>query len=245
MSNPDRSATANVETLFEGRVVVIDDAVSPPVHEALWKFFVGQKFYSCHEPHFAPTYRLTDGQSWASNTSTIRIFKTPRSGAPTSVGAPSNPIGQMLSAMLSTPEVQALLLQSQAWSDLALNCTIFPPGAGLSWHADGGHSAAFAYYVHPRWNEAWGGELLLDRARPDPETETGGASSRKPSHRDLYQDISRAYEETMGLGHYVTARPNRLVVLQAGVRHAIKKVDLAAGEAYRAAISGFFTIAGQ
>jgi hypothetical protein len=39
---------------------------------------------------------------------------------------------------------------------------------------------------------------------------------------------------------FLSPRPNRLVLLRGGVRHCIKKVESAAGNAFRASVSGFF-----
>jgi hypothetical protein len=41
-------------------------------------------------------------------------------------------------------------------------------------------------------------------------------------------------------GVFIYPRPNRLVLLRGGILHCVKKVERAAGEAFRASVSGFF-----
>jgi hypothetical protein len=41
-------------------------------------------------------------------------------------------------------------------------------------------------------------------------------------------------------GRLIAPSPNRLVLLRGGTRHCIRPVERAAGEAYRASVSGFF-----
>jgi Rps23 Pro-64 3,4-dihydroxylase Tpa1-like proline 4-hydroxylase len=78
--------------------------------------------------------------------------------------------------------------------------------------------------VHPVWCTSWGGELLV--ATDD--------------------DSSTGIEATCRTGHaFICPQPNRLVLLRGGTRHCIKKVESAAGQAYRASVSGFFFNAGN
>jgi Rps23 Pro-64 3,4-dihydroxylase Tpa1-like proline 4-hydroxylase len=109
------------------------------------------------------------------------------------------------------------------WTDFTLSPWTYRPGHGLEWHSDRGYLAGYIYYAHPDWHSSWGGELLV---APD-----AAATS-----------IPESVCEAGGV--FIYPRPNRLVLLRGGVLHCIKKVEGAAGKAFRASISGFFLDAG-
>lgn len=227
-----------------GRVALVDGLLDRETHEAIWEFFTGQTFYTNPEGKFSPVYRLTDGQSLVSTSTVLRIHAQRSNNLPGAIGSSSNPLSRLFREMLSVPEVQFVLSACEPWNVLTFNSTIFPPGTGLGWHADGGHSAAFIYYAHPQWRDSWGGELLLDgstasndlvEANFDPVPRPGS------SHQDLYRNVSGAFVASGGYGTFIEPKPNRLVVLASGVRHTVKKVEMTAGEAFRAAVSGFFS----
>lgn len=234
-------ASQTSRSLFEGRVVLVDNLLSEGLVAELWKFFLGRKFRSVHSEGYTAVYRLTDGEGLASDSHHLRMHATPTVGVPDKVGSSGNPLSVLFQEMLSLADVRLLLGGAEPWSDLGFACQIYRQGSGLNWHADGRHAAAFIYYVHPQWEDTWGGELLLETEAEISVTETGNRPRARPHHRDLYASISQACTPSTGFGYYVAPVPNRLVVLQAGVRHCIKKVDSAAGEAFRSTISGFFT----
>jgi hypothetical protein len=96
------------------------------------------------------------------------------------------------------------------WTGFSMSAWIYRPGMGLEWHGDTGWLAGYIYYVHPVWHASWGGELLV------------------------------ATDDDASTGTFINPQPNRLVVLRGGTRHCIKKVESAAGQAFRASVSGFF-----
>lgn len=101
---------------------------------------------------------------------------------------------------------------------------LYPSGAKLSWHNDHGYKGAVIFYCHKEWKSSWGGELMI---------------AHVPS------DLSYPCEEDMvnhfGVGHYISCKPNRLVITKAGVWHSINRVDSNAGENVRSSIIGFFS----
>jgi Rps23 Pro-64 3,4-dihydroxylase Tpa1-like proline 4-hydroxylase len=103
----------------------------------------------------------------------------------------------------------------EPWTGFSMSAWIYRPGMGLEWHSDTGWLAGYIYYVHPVWHGSWGGELLV------------------------------AGDEDASSGTFINPKPNRLVVLRGGTRHCIKKVESAAGQAFRASVAGFFFNAAQ
>ncbi|QUL38784.1 2OG-Fe(II) oxygenase [Erythrobacter sp. JK5] len=222
----------------ENAIVVSDGLLSEAEHEALWQFFLAQSFSRVHEQGLSRVYRLTDGESWTSESHFLQVHDDPSAAVPSVGTGAANPIMRLFQAMFATKGFAAFAAGFEPWTHIAFNCSLYPPGCGLGWHADQGHSGAFIYYVHPEWHDSWGGELLIEDPRsPDSGTE-GVAPSR---HREFYGSISQALDGGPGDGRFLAPVPNRLVAFRSGIRHMVKKVDSAAGEAFRAAISGFFT----
>ncbi|MER7908955.1 hypothetical protein [Streptomyces sp. NPDC096068] len=127
-------------------------------------------------------------------------------------------------------------------------------GAGLNWHNDAETLlGAYVFYGHPRWGSSWGGELLVLA-----ETETGteseadgrngiGRSDGRPRevNGDLGPDFmldarAEQYRNDIGHGTFVSARPNRLVLLTSHVHHRVAPVTPSAGDQPRTAVVGFF-----
>jgi hypothetical protein len=222
-----------------GAVITADNLLAPHEHEALWQFFLSQDFKRVHDSKLTRVYRLADGESWVSGSHLLRIHEQPSTKLPPAANTSSNPLMRLFQAMFALDGFDRFTAGFAPWSHIGFSCSLYPPGCGLGWHADQGHSAAFIYYVHPEWRDGWGGELLLEDA-------SVGRSENKPvpgsRHREFYGSVSQALQPGTGAGRYLAPLPNRLVVFRSGVRHTVKKVDPAAGDAFRAAISGFFTI---
>lgn len=223
---------------FDNAAMVADDLLDRNEHDALWQFFLAQQFKRVHEGGLTRVYRLTDGESWVSDSHFLQIHDAPAQWVPEAGRGSSNPLMRLFQSMFALKQFGDLAATIDKWSHIAFSCSLYPPGCGLGWHADKGHSAAFIYYVHPEWHDDWGGELLLERPCD------GGAvdGSQGARHREFYGAISQANAVGQGDGRFLAPLPNRLVVFRSGVRHMVKKVDPAAGGAFRAAISGFFTV---
>jgi 2OG-Fe(II) oxygenase superfamily len=120
--------------------------------------------------------------------------------------------------------------RGESWRFFTCTPYIYPLGSGLSWHDDAqGRSASYVLYLHPEWHANWGGELLIEPptpSHPAAEPVDAAATGRRRSGH--------------GVGHFVAARPNRLVLIQAGVPHTVKKVDPSAGDHARMSVAGFF-----
>jgi hypothetical protein len=222
-------------------VFVADDLLLPADHASLWNFFVSQGFRRVHDGGLTRVYRLTDGESWISAGHHLRIHAEPSSDIPPCSDTSDNPLMRLFQAMFADERFVRLASSFAPWSHLSFNCSLYPAGCGLGWHADKGHSAAFIYYVHPHWGDSWGGELLIE-APARPRSTDADPRRSGPSHSDFYAPISMGLDSHKADGYYLAPVPNRLVVFRSGVRHMVKRVEPAVGEAFRAAISGFFTI---
>lgn len=97
------------------------------------------------------------------------------------------------------------------WAGIVASLFRFKAGERLLWHTDDrNYTAAFTFYVHPTWNPDWGGDLLY-----------------RPLHA------------AEGSGGFVTPRPNRLVLMTAGLPHCVSCV-VSDSDAPRLSLSGFF-----
>ncbi|MFG2338936.1 2OG-Fe(II) oxygenase [Streptomyces yangpuensis] len=121
-------------------------------------------------------------------------------------------------------------------------------GAGLNWHNDAESLlGAYVFYGHPRWGSSWGGELLVlaeDEAAGRDRTGDSGSRPRE-TNGDVGPDFqldgrAEQYRNDIGHGIFVSARPNRLVLLTSHVHHRVTPVTPSAGDQPRTAVVGFF-----
>jgi hypothetical protein len=129
---------------------------------------------------------------------------------------------------------------------------LFGRGAGLSWHRDGDHLAgAFVYYGHPDWSSNWGGELMVMAAPSrDGDPAPGVPAAQRPGRDDAVRYVTvgpefgvsraEAARRDVGMGTFISAKPNRMVILAPTTEHSVAPVTAAAGDRFRCAIAGFF-----
>ncbi|MGW7458783.1 hypothetical protein [Streptomyces sp. NPDC054797] len=121
-------------------------------------------------------------------------------------------------------------------------------GAALNWHNDAESLlGAYVFYGHPRWGSTWGGELLvLAEDEADGRDRTGNSDAGpREINGDLGPDFmlddrAERYRNDIGHGIFVSARPNRLVLLTSRVHHRVAPVTPSAGDQPRTAVVGFF-----
>lgn len=201
---------------------VIDDFLPHQDHLDLWAAFQETAFSHHDAVAWNRSYQLTDGETPVSS-AFQRRKPSLQDGA-----AGSSPASLLLRALCE--KLSALMTAGQPqiaiepWTGFSVSAWLYRPGMGLEWHSDTGWLGGFIYYVHPVWRASWGGELLV-----------------------AADDNSSAGVETVcrSGGAFIYPQPNRLVLLRGGTRHCIKKVESAAGQAYRASVSGFFFNAGN
>jgi hypothetical protein len=105
---------------------------------------------------------------------------------------------------------------------------VYPPGSGLSLHADEpGGAGSYIYFAHPEWRPHWGGILcVLDRDTPSCGDILPWLDDREEARRAL----------SPGHGLFIFPKPNRLVFMAADALHFVTKVE----GANRISIAGFF-----
>lgn len=192
---------------------VIDDFLPATQWLAVREYIDTESFRFVHEMGWFRTYRLEDGNPLEGPTHLSRALSPAQA-------ARAMPTGKGIDALIKRLDdvldefADIVGHRDRDWVLFTARAFLYPRGTALSWHNDRDHelprSGAFAYYAHECWKHGWGGELLL--APP-----AGG--------RDL--------------GRFVMPAPDRLVLIRAGVEHAIQPVLPAAGDAVRASIAGF------
>lgn len=101
-------------------------------------------------------------------------------------------------------------------------------GAEIDWHIDYSSVASYSFYIHPKWQPNWGGNLLVsDYTTPDINQNNGNVFNTNTSVMNP------------GFGTYYAPLPNRLVIIKK-VFHKVERVDLAAGSNARISFTGFF-----
>jgi hypothetical protein len=233
---------------------VYDEVLSPADLEAVWEFVQMEDYAPVDARQWVKVWRLTDGRPLSGPGVYSHKPKKGHDGDrfyPTHRG-----IDKVIETVLDRcGEFADVVGQRQKdWNLLTAKAFIYPPGTSLSWHADSvGYSGAYSFYAHPEWKSSWGGELMIadeSTLRKDLGTKILSTvvkegdrivGMRKMEVSPALDDSSTdAVLSERGLGHYIQAKPNRLVVFRGGIPHRIAKVDPAAGEHARCAIAGFF-----
>jgi len=195
--------------------VVFDDVLEQQQFEEVWKSVQSEEYLNPHINGWSKVWRMTDGSPLGS-----RDYDT--------LNAPfNNYMDLMQFFIVNAAKTQNFLGE---WSKLILRSYLYPRKTKLNWHNDLGYAGAAIFYAHPEWASTWGGELMLAK------TPTG--VNLPAPHLDHRQEDK--FLETIGLGTYITCKPNRLVITRPGVWHSINRVDEDAGDHVRATVVGFF-----
>jgi hypothetical protein len=224
--------------------LVIDEFLEPAAFELAWAYVQSEEFEPVHRMGWVKAWRLSDGVP-------LRGPVTLSHATPTDRFSPVFPTGKGVD--LLTREILAHREQlspwvgehARDWTHFFCRPYIYPAHTGLSWHRDDEHNTtgAFTFYCHPEWNVQWGGELLVadisSRELVFPRSPVfGGDAQFLGTH--LNNSAENEALLATGAGLYVLPKPNRLVVVPAGVLHSIKKVDAAAGNSVRVSLQGTF-----
>lgn len=196
---------------------VYDDVMKPEEFSSIWQFVQMENYMMPHITNWSKVWRITDGTSLGGN-----LYDN--SDAPF-----NNQMDLINHYIVEIAKMHPELIGE--YKKLYLRSYIYPRGTKLSWHNDKGYTAAIIFYTHPYWGSTWGGELLIAKTQ-----EVQGVP---PPHLD------HTFEDSLlsqyGYGHFITPKPNRLVITKGGVWHQINRVDDDAGDHCRASIVGFFT----
>jgi hypothetical protein len=213
------------------RFVVYDDALPPAAFASVWAWLQ-------REP-LAPPFVARGLQEviWRLGDSyPVRTGAYYHSRRSLPAAAPGGFPGALAAAAAAFEEIggrhpELLGTKGKDWRDVSLTGYVYPRGSRLSWHTDhDSYTAAFVYYVHPRWSASWGGELFI--------ADADGEVSETPTHLDHTAEDDWLMKH--GFGNFIMAKPNRLVLIKLGVPHMMARVDPDAGDHVRASILGFF-----
>jgi hypothetical protein len=228
---------------------VFDDVLDQETFILAWRYFQTEDFRFVSSPKWVKINRLMDGNPLLAPAylSDPVIGDSITKVYPTSTG-----IDLIINKIKESESFIAPWVGKRGvdWSAFFARPYLYPQGTGLAWHDDySDASGAYIFYLHPEWNASWGGELLIADAStkdlPRPKVRLYGEKEPRTIGNHLDQ---KGYSEKLleiGVGHFIQPKPNRLVVLRAGVQHMIKKVDPAAGDHCRCSIAGFFLNIGK
>lgn len=212
---------------------VFDDVLEPAAFEALWQDIQSEPYRSVHAARWDKSYHFNDGNPLEGPL----YLSHPVEAEGKTFGAIDKPaLRSFVASLLAASDRFDAWVGPRArdWQLFTARPCLFPANALLSWHSDGrARSGAYSYYAHPEWRARWGGELMFADV-PDALL----ASPQPVSALDDRRESALLMEH--GFGTYVAPKPNRLVVLRAGVMHSVRRVECSAGDHVRAAISGFF-----
>ncbi len=233
--------------------LVYDDVLEPEAFEKLWLYMQRAQYCWVHAQGWLKAWRLTDGTPLGgpvsySDEATARAVNPPGWQPPPESCYPTHRhIDELLKVIAAEHASWAPLIgrAGEDWIGFTAKPFLYPQGAGLSWHEDtNNYTGAFTYYAHPEWNVQWGGELMFTgEAGADRRDSRGSIYHVNPAERSgqhLDNSLENARLMEQGLGQFVFPKPNRLVVVQTGVAHAVNPVTKAAGDRVRASVAGFF-----
>lgn len=221
-----------------GDALVFDDLLPASAYRACWQWFESQNFSFMNAVNLRKVFRLDDGKPLVGS-----LVEHTRQRERQAI--PAVAIDALFNALDAHAEAIDHFL-GQSWSGVQGVTYAYPAGAGLSWHIDGPSLGSLLYYMHPAWGAHWGGELLIasgaaSRAVPERVTVTLSASKAvdyRPVFDTRHEDHCIL---TDAHGVFISPKPNRLVILKPGVKHMLKRVEPAAGNAVRCSLAALFT----
>jgi hypothetical protein len=230
---------------YRDRLVAVYDAVlSRARFDALWRYMQTASYAPVHEGSYRKAWRPADGVPLRGTT---YLSKDVFPGSRLPVLPSRTPVDTVVAVTTRAARGLGQLVGRAGRDWIAVSATpyLYPPGTGLSWHADENqYRGSYVFYAHPEWNASWGGELLVSHGRPSRRRGAAGARA------EADMPFLRVEEESerlvkLGLGMFIVPAPNRLVVVGGDVPHMVNRVSSAAGNHVRASLAGFFFSARQ
>lgn len=207
------------------KFAIIDGLLPDDQFERVWRHFQTESYSIPHQSGWQKVWRLSDANCMGGPS--YSLAKKPFNNYMDAVSS------YMLGALKYAPDIAGV--QGEDWVDATFRPYIYPRGTKLSWHNDGGnYHAALTYYVHPKWGSTWGGELM---AAETPDLESYQNKNKGQPHLDHRWEDEFLAEK--GGGQFIIPKPNRLVIMKAGVFHSINRVDADAGDNARCSIVSF------
>lgn len=209
------------------QVAVIDDVLAPGAFAALNRHLRRGSYYPVNPGLKGNAFLVSDHIAYQSD---VVIARPDRHPAPEVANFPTQtPMDALIEKVLELAGAlpEHLGLPDHDWDTVTLTGWMYPKGAALSWHNDGGrYKGAFTFYAHEEWDPHWGGLFLVsDRMA------AGGAFS---GHAELLNAKG-------SVGRYFLPLPNRCIVIKGGAFHTVTRVDENAGDRVRLSVAGFFT----
>jgi hypothetical protein len=219
-------------------IAVYDDVLSPDDFTSLFRYLNSVEYRSVHDRGWRKVWRLHDGNPLTSSAGWYYGTDQPRPPGESSfpTGTPVDPVVAWISDRF--PEVKSIVgSPAVEWDRFSFAPWVYPPGSGLSLHADGHkYTGAFTFFCHKEWRLHWGGHLMV----LDPQTTNGFVSTGElsPPFLDDQEETARAFSP--GVAVTVLAKPNRIAFLSPKAQHLLTRVDVNAGQTVRMSVAGFF-----
>ena len=234
-----------MKLVFSNDVFAVIDAFLPQTDFVkIWNFIQTEKFRFVHSSEWVNAFNLEDGTPLWGN---ISISHSRPEPCTTEKVYPTETTVDLFikHLILCSSEFKHLIgSKDKDWDFFFARPYLYPRGTGLSWHTDGKYkiSGAYVYYCHPQWRLNWGAELLINQTPNQnfeyPEVSLINDKTQKTGFHLNSDELDNYMGD--GIGHYITPKPNRLVIFRNNILHCIKKVENAAGNHVRASITGFF-----
>lgn len=224
--------------------IIIDNYLSSQDHQFVWNYVQSENFQSVHHKKWTKAFRLSDGDPLWGPPYLSDSYHGDKTNDVYPTGKAVDLIIEKLKITI-TNYTNLLGEQGKDWAYFFARAYLYPQGAGLSWHRDNENfvKGAFVYYAHPNWNPQWGGELMIASADTS-QLKFPKSKMHNGQEISLGSHLNNNFETQAlmdsGIGHFILAKPNRLVLMGTGTLHAIKRVDPNAGDNVRATIQGFF-----
>jgi hypothetical protein len=234
------------------RVLILDGFLSNKDLNSLWMSIHSLRFNSVNIGVPASPWSSTDGEPLIGPVSVIQEGKHTLEDhqlKKVSVYPTNSPIDLVFDALKKHYDlIQPIVgVPGIHWNCLTATPYLYPVGTGLSWHSDNSsgsrqYSGAFSFYIHPKWKDNWGGELMVS----DQNMVTGFPKNFEKDLKDKKQFPSRLQRDldipTGHNGQFFSSVPNRIIFVKGGTWHKINHVSLAAGNNVRTSIAGFFMV---
>jgi hypothetical protein len=209
----------------QGGIRVIDDVLGAGDFAALVPWAERATYRSVHNDRWRTVWRLGDGAPLRGPTWMTSSLDD--EGGLEAAADPCPAELEPLSALLR----RLLLNGARHSARISLTPWIYPQGTALGLHRDDGDlDGSYVFYFSPEWDVSWGGLLhcMIEPAEAD-----------LPRRAVFDPAAERASVPPAGPGIWIAPAPNRLVILQAHVRHFISRIDPNAGDRPRLSIAGF------
>jgi hypothetical protein len=199
--------------LITDKVAVFDDVFDADYAAELLYWVSGSRFQSVHYPTVSKVWRPHDGHP----------LTGPRAPMP---GPPI--LDRFCALVQSAHEHEQVGAVVGEHASVSFCPWVYPPGSGLSLHADElGGAGSYIYFAHSEWRPHWGGLLcVLDRDTPSCNDLNSWVDDREEARRAL----------SPGHGVFIFPKPNRIVFMAADAMHVMTRVE----RANRISIAGFF-----